>query len=67
MQGRFYKPPLSNHEMNTIKNIFIILFLLYSATSSLADEQRYSVPLEDSPSCGARNAKVTFIEFLDYQ
>lgn len=49
-----------------MKKLIILLFVLFTATSFAADE-RYSVPLEDSPSCGAQNAKVTFIEFLDYQ
>jgi hypothetical protein len=50
-----------------MKKFFILLFIFFTATSSFADEQRYTVPLEDSPSCGARNAPVTVIEFLDYQ
>lgn len=50
-----------------MKNILFLLFVLFTTSHSFAEEQRYNVPLEDSPSCGAKNAEVTFIEFLDYQ
>ena len=50
-----------------MKNLIILLFVIFAASYSFAEQQRYNVPLEDSPSCGARNAKVTLIEFLDYQ
>ncbi len=50
-----------------MKNLIILLFVFFAVSSSYADERRYDVPLEDSPSCGAKNAKVTVIEFLDYQ
>jgi hypothetical protein len=50
-----------------MKNIFITLVILFSASYAFTAEQRYNVPLEDSPSCGAQNAPVTMIEFLDYQ
>ncbi len=41
--------------------------LLCILSYSYADEKRYVVPLEDSPSCGPQKAAVTIIEFLDYQ
>ena len=50
-----------------MKNLIILLFIFFTVPSSFADEQRYNVPLEDSPSCGSQNAPVTMIEFLDYQ
>ncbi len=50
-----------------MKIFFILFFVIFTTSYSLAEEQRYNVPLEDSPSCGAKNAEVTFIEFLDYQ
>jgi hypothetical protein len=50
-----------------MKKLTILLFVIFTVSSSYADEQRYTVPLEDSPSCGAKNARVTVIEFLDYQ
>jgi len=41
--------------------------LIFVFSNSYAEEKRYVLPLEDSPSCGAKNAAVTIIEFLDYQ
>jgi len=50
-----------------MKKLLIFLFVFFTVPSSFAAEQRYNVPLEDSPSCGSQNAPVTMIEFLDYQ
>ena len=45
-----------------------VAFLIVSAvTSSFAAEQRFTVPIGDSPSTGPENAQVTMIEFLDFQ
>lgn len=49
------------------KKLFIILFILFMAHNSFADEKRYNVPILDSPASGPANAVVTIIEFLDYQ
>jgi hypothetical protein len=35
--------------------------------SSFAAEQRYTVPIGDSPQKGPENAPVTIIEFIDFQ
>ncbi|MFN3480154.1 MAG: hypothetical protein ACK415_07170 [Thermodesulfovibrionales bacterium] len=43
-----------------------LLFILIIATPSIAEE-RYTIPIENSPSYGPENAPVTIIEFLDYQ
>ncbi len=56
--------------MNSIllmKKLLMLLSVLLTVSSSFADEQRYNVPLEGSPSCYAQNAPITIIEFLDYQ
>jgi hypothetical protein len=45
--------------------ITAVLLLMFSY--AYADEKRYVVPLDDSPSCGSPNAAVTVVEFLDYQ
>ena len=50
-----------------MKKILIILFILFIAPYSFAEEKRYNVPLLDSPVLGPANAPVTIIEFLDYQ
>lgn len=44
--------------------VFIILFIL---SHTFAAEQRYNLPVENSPYIGAENAPVTIIEFIDYQ
>jgi len=49
------------------KKFLIILFILFVAPYSFADEKRHTVPLLDSPASGPANAPVTIIEFLDYQ
>ena len=49
------------------KKLSIVLFILFIATYSFADEKRYNVPILDSPASGPANAPVTIIEFLDYQ
>jgi hypothetical protein len=50
-----------------MKKLSVLLFVLFSASYAFTAEQRYNVPLEDSPWCGSQNAPVTMIEFLDYQ
>lgn len=50
-----------------MKNIISVILFLSAISLSYAGEQRYVVPLEDSPSCGASTASLTIIEFLDYQ
>ena len=52
---------------NKNEKISIILFILFIAPYSFADEKRYNVPILDSPASGPANAPVTIIEFLDYQ
>jgi len=36
-------------------------------THAFAGEQRYNIPVENSPVIGSENAPVTIIEFIDYQ
>lgn len=48
-----------------IRNLSLV-FLLIIAIPSLAEE-RYTLPVENSPSYGPENAPITIIEFLDYQ
>jgi hypothetical protein len=52
-----------------MKSIFAgVVFLIFILTPSVhATEERYNIPIGDSPSWGPENAPVTFIEFLDYQ
>ena len=46
--------------------LWIVLALL-AAVPAGADDIRYAVPAEDSPSIGPANAPVTIVEFVDYQ
>lgn len=48
------------------KMILLVVFLLVASIPH-AEETRFNVPLEDSPSYGPANAPVTIIEFLDFQ
>jgi hypothetical protein len=50
-----------------MKRYFSVLLLLLLVGYAAADEKRYSVPINDSPSMGPSNAPVTIIEFLDFQ
>lgn len=43
-----------------------VLILLLFAVPSLA-EQRVTIPLENSPSLGPENARITIFEFIDFQ
>ncbi|MGO9014102.1 MAG: hypothetical protein ACLQF0_03890 [Dissulfurispiraceae bacterium] len=49
-----------------MKKLVVFIILLLSFSLSFA-EQRFVVPLEDSPSFGPKNAPVTIIEFIDFQ
>lgn len=50
-----------------MKKVIFLIALILVSSNSYADEKRYTVPLENSPSIGPENAPVTVIEFLDYQ
>jgi len=50
-----------------MKKILVFIVLLLSFSLSFAEEKRFVIPLEDSPSYGPNNAPVTIIEFLDFQ
>lgn len=53
--------------MKMIKKFFIVLVILFFYQSSLYAEQRYNLPIDNSPFIGTENAPVTIIEFIDYQ
>jgi hypothetical protein len=42
-------------------------FILLLFSFAFADVQRYSVPVDNSPQKGPKDAPVTIIEFLDFQ
>ena len=43
------------------------LALPAAAGAQGAEEKRYQIPLENSPSIGPADAPVTIVEFLDFQ
>ncbi|MCL5024313.1 MAG: hypothetical protein M1497_13305 [Nitrospirae bacterium] len=45
----------------------LFIMVLFAAVCAYADEKRYTVPLDDSPSLGPADTPVTIIEFLDFQ
>ncbi len=47
--------------------LLCFLIVILAACLAIAEEKRFSVPLEDSPSFGPADAPVTMIEFVDYQ
>lgn len=53
--------------MKIFKLIFSIFIVLFIMTHAFAGEQRYNIPVENSPVIGSENAPVTIIEFIDYQ
>ena len=44
-----------------------LILLLFSFAFAFAEVQRYSVPIDNSPQKGPKDAPVTVIEFLDFQ
>ena len=46
--------------------VFIVMFLQIACFAS-AQERRFTVPLDDSPSLGPADAPVTIFEFIDFQ
>jgi len=48
------------------KTVFVLLLTLF-AVKGIADEKRFTVPIGDSPVLGPADARVTIVEFLDFQ
>jgi hypothetical protein len=50
-----------------MKKIIFVMIVLVIAASALAEEKRFTVPLDNSPAMGPENAPVTIVEFIDFQ
>lgn len=50
-----------------MKTFFPALICLALVSVAAAEDNRYTVPLGDSPSLGPENAPVTIVEFIDFQ
>ena len=50
-----------------MKRFLFITFILLIAGIASAEEQRFAVPLDNSPSLGPVDAPVTIVEFIDFQ
>jgi hypothetical protein len=50
-----------------MKRVTSAVFILLLCSVAVADMQRHSVPIDNSPQKGPEDAPVTIIEFLDFQ
>jgi hypothetical protein len=50
-----------------MKRVASAVFILLLCSVAVADMQRHSVPIDNSPQKGPKDAPVTIIEFLDFQ
>jgi hypothetical protein len=52
---------------DSMKKIVLVLLFSLLCTQAFAETKRFTVPLENSPSLGPRDAPITIVEFIDYQ
>jgi hypothetical protein len=45
----------------------LLVFMVLFVGAAFAADERFDVPLDDSPRLGPENAPVIIIEFLDFQ
>lgn len=58
---------LKGDDKRIMKTLMVCCIVLLLLSTAYAQEKRFTVPPEDSPSYGAADAPVTMIEFVDYQ
>jgi protein-disulfide isomerase len=54
-------------ERKRMKKMLIVFLVCLFAGVSSADVKRFSVTVDGSPAIGSQDAKVTIVEFMDYQ
>jgi len=61
--------PIRVYVMNLLnRHLLPLLFIIFILPVSIvASEERYDIPVGDSPTWGPENAPITIIEFIDYQ
>lgn len=50
-----------------MKRVLLVVLLVQLACLASAQENRYSIPVDASPSLGPEHAPVTMVEFIDFQ
>lgn len=50
-----------------LEGLLILVLSCLIVSYASAQEKRFNVPVDDSPSYGRSDAPVTIIEFIDYQ
>ena len=50
-----------------MKKLILLFAVVLIAFPVAAEEKRFTVPLDDSPTLGPPDAPVTIVEFLDFQ
>lgn len=50
-----------------MKRLVLIVLLVQLACLASAQERRFSIPIDSSPSLGPVDAPVTIVEFIDFQ
>ena len=51
--------------MTLLRSALLILLVIISVAS--AEEKRFTIPIDNSPQRGLKDAPVTIVEFLDFQ
>jgi hypothetical protein len=50
-----------------MKRLALVVLLVQIACLASAQEKRFSIPIDGSPSLGPADAPVTIVEFIDFQ
>jgi hypothetical protein len=50
-----------------MKRLVLVVLFIQIACLASAQERRFTVPIDSSPSLGSADAPVTIVEFIDFQ